>query len=115
MGNAVTHFEVVGKDGEALQQFYSQAFGWRMNEAVPGYAMAVTEADGINGGVGTGQGGQNHVTFYVEVDDLQEALDKIEGLGGKTAMPPLQIPNGPHIAMFTDPEGHLVGLAKTRS
>ena len=114
MGNAVTHFEVVGKDGAALQQFYSEAFGWRMNETAPGYAMALTDADGINRGVGDGQGGQSHVTFYIEVDDLDEALKTVESLGGSTLMPPLQIPNGPNIAMFSDPEGHVIGLAKAR-
>ncbi|MDB5028605.1 MAG: hypothetical protein JWO66_2294 [Candidatus Eremiobacteraeota bacterium] len=27
-------------------------------------------------------------------------------------MPPDQVPNGPRIALFTDPEGHVVGLVE---
>jgi predicted enzyme related to lactoylglutathione lyase len=40
------------------------------------------------------------------------ALSKIEGLGGSTVMGPTEVPEGPTIAMFADPEGHLVGLLK---
>ena len=28
MANPVVHFEVTGKDGKKLQDFYSSAFGW---------------------------------------------------------------------------------------
>jgi predicted enzyme related to lactoylglutathione lyase len=28
MGNPVVHFEVVGKDAQALQSFYKDAFDW---------------------------------------------------------------------------------------
>lgn len=60
-------------------------------------------------------GSAGHVTFYVEVPDLESALSKIESLGGSTVMEPSDVPDGPSIAMFTDPEGHLVGLVKAAS
>jgi predicted enzyme related to lactoylglutathione lyase len=66
---------------------------------------------GIGGGVGQAQGGDGHVTFYVEVDDPQATLDKIEGLGGKTVMPVTEM-EMVTIALFADPEGHVVGIAK---
>ena len=117
MGNPVMHFEVVGKDGETLQRFYKEAFGWEMKPAVPGYAMAHPNAEaGINGGIGAAQsGGPGHVTFYVEVGDLATALKNIEGLGGRTVSGPMDVPGGPSIAMFADPEGHVVGLVKAGS
>ena len=47
----------------------------------------------VNGGIGGGKDGYSgHVTFYVEVPDLEAALSKIEGLGGGTVMPPDQVP-----------------------
>jgi predicted enzyme related to lactoylglutathione lyase len=53
MGNPVVHFEVIGKDAEALQSFYTDAFDWQMEPTIPGYSMAYPGAqDGINGGVG---------------------------------------------------------------
>ena len=114
MPNPVVHFEVLGKDAEALQKFYGEAFGWELNPVMPTYAMVSTGGQGaIAGGVGaTADGGDGHVTFYVEVDDLAGALEKIESAGGRTIQPPMDVPNGPSIALFADPEGHVVGLVK---
>ena len=50
---------------------------------------------------------------YVEVDDLQAYLDKIESLGGKTVVPITEIPNVVMFAHFTDPVGNLMGLVKS--
>jgi predicted enzyme related to lactoylglutathione lyase len=52
-----------------------------------------------------------HVTFYVGADDPQAVLDRAEQLGGKTIMPVTELPQVT-IALFADPEGHVVGLAK---
>ncbi|MDQ3892860.1 MAG: VOC family protein, partial [Actinomycetota bacterium] len=117
MGNPVVHFEVVGRDAEALQGFYRDAFDWQMQPSGPGYAMAHPgEEGGINGGIGAAmEGGAGHVAFYVAVPDLEAALSKIEGLGGSTVMGSTEVPEGPTIAMFADPEGHVVGLLKADS
>jgi len=118
MGNPVVHFEVVGKSKQALESFYEDAFDWQMEEAVSDYyAMAHPGGEGgINGGIGAAmEGSAGHVTFYVAVPDLEAALSKIEGLGGSTVMGPADVPEGPSIAMFSDPEGHLVGLLKADS
>lgn len=124
MDNPVVHFEVVGKDAQALQSFYKDAFDWQMELAVPSapqesgyYAMAHPGGEGgINGGIGQAMDGSaGHVTFYVAVPDLEAALSKIEGLGGNTVMGPTDVPEGPTIAMFSDPEGHIVGLLKADS
>ena len=48
----------------------------------------------------------------MNVDDVQAKLDEAEKLGAKTVMLPMQIPEGPEIAMFSDPDGNLIGLAK---
>ncbi len=118
MGNPVVHFEVVGKDAPALQNFYKQAFDWEIGPPIPGagisYAMAFPKAEGsINGGIGGGKEGYSgHVTFYVEVPNLEAALSKIEALGGGMVMPPDQVPDGPRIALFRDLEGHVVGLVQ---
>src|SRR5918999_5215799 len=40
MGHPVTHFEVIAKDGEALQRFYSELFRWEIDAANPmGYGV----------------------------------------------------------------------------
>jgi predicted enzyme related to lactoylglutathione lyase len=103
----VTWFEVIGKDGDKTREFYSQAFGWKMEvDQQMNYGMVDNGGAGINGGVGQGDPG---VRFYVETPDVQAALDKIESLGGKTVMPPLELPTVT-IAQFADPDGNVVGL-----
>jgi uncharacterized protein len=112
MANPVVHFEVVGKDGAALAAFYERLFGWK-TQGLPemGYWLVEQESEGIAGGIGATQdGGSGHVTFYVRVDDIQGALDKAESLGGKTVLPVMTIPDTVTLAMFADPEGHIVGL-----
>jgi len=117
MSNKVVHFEVVGKDGKKLQEFFSQLFDWTVDANNPmNYGMTDPAQTGIGGGISAGQDpSQSYVTVYVEVDDLQATLDKAESLGGKTVMPPMDVPEGPTIAMFTDPEGHVMGLTKAGS
>ena len=113
MGNPVVHFEVMGKDITLLQNFYTAAFDWEMQSVMPNYTLAKPNGKGgINGGIGTPMpGGPTFVTFYVEVPDVAAALAKVETLGGKKMMGPMDVPGGPTIAMFTDPEGHIIGLA----
>ena len=124
MGSPVVHFEVIGRDAQALQSFYKEAFDWQIELALPSapqesgyYAMAHPGGEGgINGGIGAAMdGGAGHVTFYVAVPDLEATLHKIENLGGSTVMGPMDVPEGPSIAMFADPEGHRLGLVKVDS
>jgi uncharacterized protein len=113
---AVAWFEVTGKDGPALQRFYSELFGWKVNDAGDGSGYGLVDAGegGIAGGIGASQdGGPGQVTFYVEVDDPAAFLANAKKLGGETVVPPTEIPGfGLTFAFFTDPEGHVVGLSK---
>ena len=113
--NPVVHFEVLGRDTDALRRFYSEAFGWSLGpvEGPMEYSMVnMKEAGGIDGGIGKAPQGPGHVTFYVGVDDPQAALEQVERLGGKTVQPLTQVPDGVTFALFADPEGHVVGLVK---
>lgn len=56
-------------------------------------------------------GGVGHTTFYVEVPDLEFTLSRLERLSGVPVICPMDVPDGPSIAMFTDHDG-LVGLLK---
>jgi uncharacterized protein len=115
MGNPVVHFEVGGPDDEPLVRFYGELFGWDMRRAPGGifYTLVDTRGGGgVNGGIGKSATGEPWSTFYVGVDDLQATLDKVESLGGKTAMSITEVPGMLTFTMFTDPDGLLVGLVK---
>jgi uncharacterized protein len=121
MGQPVVHFEIVGKDADKLQSYYSDLFGWEFDADNPMRYGVVqregnTNADGvgIGGKVGPGpEGYDGHVTFYVEVPDVEAALAKAESLGGTRMMGPDKPMEGLEIGLFSDPEGHVVGLVKS--
>lgn len=121
MGQPVVHFEVMGKDAEQLRSYYSDLFGWEIDAENPmNYGIVArdrnTNADGagIGGGVGAApEGHTGHVTFYVEVPDVEAALAKAESLGGSRMMGPDKVMEGVEIGLFNDPEGHLVGVVKS--
>ena len=121
MGQAVVHFEVIGKDGKKLRDYYSELFGWDIDaENEMNYGVIQrddnTTADGvgIGGGVAGGpEGYDGHVTFYVEVPDVEEALSKAESLGGSRVMGPETIMGRMVLGQLTDPEGHVIGLIQS--
>jgi predicted enzyme related to lactoylglutathione lyase len=115
MGQPVVHFEIVSNDAKRLQDFYTRLFGWKIDSNNPmNYGMVDTGGQGgINGGIMQAQGGMpQYLTIYVQVDDLQAYLDKAAALGAKTVVPPTPIPDTGSFAMFSDPDGHMVGLFK---
>jgi predicted enzyme related to lactoylglutathione lyase len=114
MAHPVVWFEVMGKDADKLQGFYGELFGWKMKIDNPmKYGVVTTGSDkGIPGGVGQQEpGGKPYVTFYVETSDLAATLARAEKLGGRTILPPTELPNVT-LAMFADPEGQVIGLVK---
>jgi len=115
MAAPVVHFEILGKDGKSLQNFYSKLFAWEIDANNPiNYGLVKAAGPtGIGGGVGAAEpGAPGYVTFYVAVPDLAACLKKVESLGGKTLVPPTEIPNIVTFALFQDPEGHTIGLVK---
>jgi uncharacterized protein len=123
MGQPVTHFEVIGKDGAKLHSYYSELFGWNIDANNPmNYGLVSREENlspegiGIGGGIGQGPDGyEGHVTFYVGVDDVEATLARAESLGGKRLMGPdeLDTPTGKIVlGHLADPEGHMIGVVQ---
>jgi uncharacterized protein len=118
MGRPVVHFEVVARDGEKLQSYYAELFDWQVNaENEMKYGLVDREANsnaegiGLGGGIGQGpEGYGGHVTFYVEVANVEDALSKAESLGGTRVMGPETIMGRMVLGQFKDPEGNVIGL-----
>ena len=111
----VTHFEINAQDAAATQKFYKDLFGWGIDTNNPeNYGMIDTknEGTGINGGIGASRHGKSWVTFYVETDDPAATLAKAERLGGTRVMEPMDAGGNVVYALFADPEGNVIGLAK---
>ena len=118
MGNAVVHFEVMAQDRNKEMAFFGALFGWKFDTDNPiGYGVISHSDNHSKGGVGIGGGifgdmpaGQDGVTFYVEVDDVEATLAQVEKLGGKRLYGPESADGGPTFGHLLDPEGHWVGL-----
>ncbi len=116
MTRPVVHFEIHGKDGARLQEFYRSLFGWEIDASNPMQYGMVTPGvggppEGVGGGI-TSSPAAPMVTIYVQVVSLEETLAQAETLGGKTVMPPADVPGGPTMAQYSDPEGNVIGLVK---
>ncbi|MBC8091473.1 MAG: VOC family protein [Pseudonocardia sp.] len=120
MGQPVVHFEVIGTDPEKLRSYYRDLFGWEFDTNSPvspkishagEYRYTTSDGTGICGGVGGGAGYDPHTIFYIGVPDVETALQQAESLGGTRRMGPETNPAGLVVGHFTDPEGHLIGVA----
>lgn len=124
VGQPVVHFEIIGPDPAKLRSYYGELFGWEFDlgdaqtEAVSrsgeyGFVDGTANANGINGGVGGGEGLEARVLFYVGVPDVGAALERAEHLGGTRRLGPVGTPGTLVVGRFTDPQGNLIGVAGT--
>ena len=114
MSHPVVHFEIGCKDKAATSAFYSAVFAWRI-DAGPMGMIDTGSAEGIPGHIAAlGHEPHQFTHFYVQTDDVAQSLAQIEQLGGKTVVPPVEIPSGT-FAWFADPEGNVVGLWKPKA
>ena len=125
----VVQFEITGRDPGRLYSFYRNLFGWQLRDTPGGqtadYKRTSEEETGLAGAIGPTRsgpnsareqdwdGGSGQLTVYVEVEDIEEAVSRVEKLAGKVVSPVHEVP-GKHlkVAFIADPEGHVVGLSQ---
>lgn len=107
-------YELMTKDPDAAKEFYDALVGWNIQkgpEEYGAYRVIGRSDGGFAGGVLTlneemeQHGARPAWLGYIHVADVDQALTRIEGAGGKTQMPATDIPNVGRIAMVTDPQG----------
>jgi predicted enzyme related to lactoylglutathione lyase len=129
MGGRVVHYTIAADDVGAMATFYSDVFGWRvapraMTSVAADMSGTYTYAEAVDGGIAGGftpsdAVGRRGVVLVVEVDDLEETIQRAEGVGARRGHP-----GGEHERMemidaggsvdvfdlngFEDPEGNLV-------
>lgn len=110
MGNPVVQWQMVTRDPERAQEFYSKVFGWEIdaNNAL-GYRTVKT--GGCDGGIWPSPPeGQNLVQLFVKVEGIDAALEAIVAAGGTILMPKQQLPDGDSMALALDTNGMPFGL-----
>ncbi len=115
MGQPVVHFEIGCRESAKSQAFFRELFGWEIADVGGPAAMIHTGGGGgINGHITSlGHEPFHYVTIYIEVDDVAATLEKATALGGKTVVPPIELPTGT-FAWFADIDGTAFGLWKPK-
>jgi predicted enzyme related to lactoylglutathione lyase len=110
----VIHFEITGKDQQALQKYWSDLLGWQFDTNNPGgYGKTDHEKTGIVVGIGAApDGSPGDVTGYVKVADIDAILARASQLGGAVVMPKFSPDGSAQLALVADSEGHVVGLTE---
>ena len=114
----VVHLEILGTDAPRLQRFYADLFGWKITLNPVGYGyvpVAPAQPVTLTGGIGPSPQGQPLAVFYVKVDDPVAILKRVEALGGRIVVPPVDVPGGITFARFADPEGNVVGIVRRKN
>ncbi|MBL8745247.1 MAG: VOC family protein [Phycisphaerae bacterium] len=119
----VVHFEIGCQNIEKARRFFGEVFGWEYapnvvpnNAAMVGNLgpFAASPTAGIGGHLNSlGHPPHQYVTVYIQVDDIEQALAKIERASGSTLIPKQEVPGMGWFAWFKDPEGNVLGLWKT--
>jgi predicted enzyme related to lactoylglutathione lyase len=108
---AIVHIEIPAGDAAEAAAFYSDLFGWdiQRDEAMH-YTMF--ETGSVAGGFNplSEQVKPGDILLYIESEDIEADLKRIEDKGGKTLMPKQEIPNMGWFVFFADPAGNRMGL-----
>jgi predicted enzyme related to lactoylglutathione lyase len=106
---AMTWNELAARDLQKAEAFYGTLLGWTFQPGpTPGYRMIFNGAR-LNGGII--QMDENwgdmpaHWMVYFSVANLDEALAKVEKLGGKLGTPVVEAPGTGRFAVVIDPQG----------
>lgn len=109
----VIHIEITADDVERATAFYATAFGWR-SEASPfvdGYKLADTgNGPGVNGAVMKRELQAQPTIAWIQVDDIDAAIEAATKAGGSAVNEKNLIPGEGHVAYVRDTEGNLLGL-----
>jgi uncharacterized protein len=108
------HFEIPADNIERAVKFFTDVFGWKINDWGGGmqYYLAETgpEPDGINGAISARNPILNSVTNSIQVTSIDEIIPKIEANRGTIVHAKMQIPCVGWSAYFKDTEGNVHGL-----
>ena len=121
MANSVHHgrpiwYELLTTDMKAAEKFYTTVVGWSVqafDQSPQPYDMWARDGGTPVGGVMNIPQGMNfppHWEMYVLVDKLEDAVAKIEQLGGKTLGPLIEVPEVGRMRTMQDPQGAVFAI-----
>lgn len=116
---ALTLNQLNTSDPAAAERFYTELFGWRIEQVAGGDQpyWGIYNGDRLNGGM-MGMPADagpmpSHWLVYFGSEDVDAGASRAGELGGQVMVPPMDVPGG-RIAVIQDPQGAVVGLFSGR-
>jgi hypothetical protein len=109
------HLGINADDLNRARAFYERALGWQI-EPAPWPDWLYVMIEGVQtGGLAKRRAlldGErtNSFELTLAVEDVHATLAAAEARGARVLMRPSQVPGGPEVAYFADPEGNLCGI-----
>jgi predicted enzyme related to lactoylglutathione lyase len=110
--STVVHVEFPADDIDRARRFYSELFGWKI-EQIPGmdyWLFTMEKVRPTGGGMMKRQHPQQGITNYFDVASVDEYSKKVVALGGKIVVPKMAVPEMGYFAVCLDTEQNTFGL-----
>lgn len=108
----VVHVEIPASNVKSAASFYAELFDWKLQH-IPEMNYTMWEAGDGSGGGFVEVDAENpvgQVLVYIDSNDIEADLARVEKLGGKVIRPKMEIPGTGWFAVFQDPTGNVLAL-----
>jgi len=108
--SSIVHFEIPADDIQRAKAFYSNLFGWKI-EDYQGMDYAMIDVFGApGGGMMKRMHPEQQITNYIGVPSVDEYAAKVEKLGGKIIIPKKAVPGMGYFIICMDTESNAFGI-----
>ncbi len=104
--------DLMANDLDAAKGFYENVFGWELTDQFDDdgnriYVMARLDGKAVAGmgQVPPGMEMPSVWNTYIATADVAATVDAVQSAGGSVMMPPMQVMDAGHMAVFADPTG----------
>ncbi|HNS62447.1 MAG TPA: VOC family protein [Anaerolineales bacterium] len=109
----IVHVEISAADQTTAGTFYRELFGWKIT-SIPEMNYTMWESsDAVSSGgfpAVSEEFPAGQVIVYIDSDDIEADLKKVEKLGGKVVRAKEEIPGFGWFGIFRDPTGNMLAL-----
>lgn len=108
--------ELMAVDGDNAFAFYAGLFGWTRDEAIDMGPMGRYQLFAVDGKAIGGMMTKPPAvpapfwSYYVQVDGIASALERLKAAGGHVVNGPMEVPGGAWVLQAVDPQGAMFSL-----
>jgi predicted enzyme related to lactoylglutathione lyase len=126
MDHTIVHFEIPADNPDRALKFYRELFGWQIKKfdapgapeywlvsTVPTDGQGQTTRPGVNGGLMRRQHPGHQPVNYINVESVDEYVEKARRLGAEEVMPKTAVKEMGWFAWLRDTEGNVFAIWQT--